>query len=521
LETRDIRLRTALLSVFNKNGLDVLVKTLHDRGVALYSTGGTADFIRSLNLPVTDISDVTGFPSILDGRVKTLHPKVFGGILAVRDNPTHQAEMKQHNLPTFDMVLVDLYPFEDTLRQTKDADKIIEKIDIGGIALIRAAAKNFKDVWVVPSVRHYAEALEIVKGGNGATTLAQRARFAARAFEVSNRYDNAIQHWLQSQADPANVAGQHLRYGENPHQPGAFQGDMDALFDKLWGKELSYNNLLDVDAALRLIQEFGERASVAAAHVGIGYLVEPTCAIIKHNNPCGVATRSTALEAWQAALAGDPTSAFGGIIAFNTEVDVLTARAINDIFFEVILAPDYDDDAMAVLKEKKNRIILHLKDDAWLPEVLERSALNGRLVQKEDNTLVAGQNYKMVTKKDPTPAETVDAVFAEKVCKHLKSNAIAIVKNRQLIGAGQGQTSRVDAVRQALEKAGMHGFDVAGAVLASDAFFPFADNVALAAAAGIRVVVQPGGSVRDEEVIRAAEAAGLSMIFTGIRHFRH
>lgn len=521
MQTRDIRLRTALLSVYNKNGVDALVKTLHDRGVALYSTGGTADFIRSLNLPVTDVSDVTGFPSILDGRVKTLHPKVFGGILAVRDNTTHQQELKQHNLPTFDLVLVDLYPFEDTVRQTKEAAKIIEKIDIGGIALIRAAAKNYHDVWVVPSVQHYAEALEIVTTGNGTTTLAQRARFAARAFEVSNRYDNAIQHWLQSQANPAVVSGMPLRYGENPHQAGSFQGNLDALFDKLWGKELSYNNLLDVDAALRLMHEFGNHAAMAAAHVGIGYVVEPTCAIVKHNNPCGIATRGSALEAWQAALAGDPLSAFGGIIAFNTEVDVLTARAINDIFFEVIIAPDYDDDALAVLKEKKNRIILHLKDEAALPSVLERTALNGRLVQQEDNTLIAGQNYKVVTKKDPTPAETADVVFAEKVCKHLKSNAIAVVKNRQLIGTGQGQTSRVDAVRQALEKAHSRGFDTQGAVMASDAFFPFQDSVAIAAEAGIKVVLQPGGSVRDAEVISTAEVAGISMIFSGIRHFRH
>ncbi len=507
----DVQLRAALISVFHKTGLEPLLRSLHTQGVALYSTGGTADYIRGLGLPVTDISDVTGFPSILDGRVKTLHPKVFGGILAIRGNATHEAELAQHALPTFDLVLVDLYPFEDTVRATTEAQQIIEKIDIGGIALIRAAAKNHRDVWIIPSAKYYSDALQTLEAGKGSTTLAQRRRYAAHAFEVSSSYDRAIMEWslMQSAADSGQplLPGTPLRYGENPHQAGAYVGNLELVFEKLGGKELSYNNLLDVDGALRLVAEFMQE--------------KPTCAIIKHTNPCGVATRKTAFAAWQAALAADPTSAFGGIIAFNTEVGADVAQALNDIFFEVVLAPAFTDEALTVLRKKQNRIILKLKEKPILSSLLYRTALNGLLVQQSDEAPTDGQNYKYVTPRQATPAELADAIMAEKLVKHLKSNAIVLVKNSQMIGAGQGQTSRVDAVLHALAKARAHGHDPKGSVLASDAFFPFPDSVELAHEAGIGIIVQPGGSVKDEEVTKAATANGQCMIFTGLRHFRH
>jgi phosphoribosylaminoimidazolecarboxamide formyltransferase/IMP cyclohydrolase len=504
----DKKIQSALISVFYKDGLDTIVKQLHELGVTLYSTGGTQQFIESLGVPCTGVEHLTTYPSILGGRVKTLHPAVFGGILGRRDNETDVQEMAQYHIPVIDLVIVDLYPFEETLRNTTEEKAIIEKIDIGGPSMIRAAAKNHKDVVVLAAKKDYATLENLLREQKGVFTLPQRKAFAALAFEVVMHYDIAISGYFS----PASVAtlgqktgGQVLRYGENPHQKGTFYGDLDKYFDKLHGKELSYNNLVDVDAAVQLIEEFKDGK-------------EATFAIIKHTNPCGIASRPTLADAWKAALAGDPESAFGGVLITNTRVDKATAEAISEIFFEVLIAPGYDAEALTILQAKKNRILLVQKDTVKAGEQF-KSLLGGVLAQDTDKGNYA--EWKEVGGRQTTPEEKSDLVFANLVCKHLKSNAIALVKNRQLIGKGCGQTSRVDALRHALEKAHQFEFDLKGAALASDAFFPFDDCVRMAHAEGITAIIQPGGSVRDKDSIQYTVENKMAMVITGERHFRH
>lgn len=504
------KIKSALISVYYKDGLEEIVRQLSADGVKLYSTGGTLSFIEGLGLEATSVESLTGYPSILGGRVKTLHPKVFGGILARRDNPQDGEQMAQYEIPEIDLVIVDLYPFEQTVASGADEQAIIEKIDIGGISLIRAAAKNHKDVLIVPSVDHYAEVLDILTSQHSATTFEQRRRFAAYAFQVSSHYDTAIFNYFNRQEGiPAFKrsynSGVVLRYGENPHQKATFYGDLDRMFDKLHGKEISYNNMLDIDAALNLIDEFSE----------------PTFAILKHNNACGLATRATVLEAWKDALAGDPVSAFGGVLICNRAVDAATAAEINKIFFEVIMAPDYTPEALEILEGKKNRIILKLKDTSRCP-VQYRSMLNGVAVQDRD-LKVGGQDseVKGVTNRQVTDEQLADLIFANKIVKNSKSNAIVLAKNGMLLASGVGQTSRVDALKQAIAKAQSFGFDLHGAVMASDAFFPFSDCVQIAHEAGVEAVIQPGGSVRDQESIDYCNEHDVAMVFTGLRHFKH
>lgn len=505
-----IKIQSALISVFYKDGLEPLVRELHRHGVRLYSTGGTQAFIEQLGLPVTPVEDLTSYPSILDGRVKTLHPKVFGGILARRE-PGHLSQLQEYDIQAIDLVIVDLYPFEETLAKTKEEKAIIEKIDIGGISLIRAAAKNYNDVVIVPSVSEYGKLLELLQRQNGETTLEDRRYFARRAFEVSSHYDTAIFNYFNRE-NPEPVfkysESRHtgLRYGENPHQQAVFFGNLNDSFEQLAGKELSYNNLIDIDAALGLINEFqGEQAAFA---------------ILKHTNPCGVAIRPTVSEAWTAALACDPVSAFGGILITNKTVDLATAQAIDEIFYEVLLAPDVEDAAFELLKKKKNRILLKVKDGAPQARMF-KSLLKGVISQDMDLKAETPADLKVATKKAPTQAEIEELLFVNKCVKHLKSNAIALAKNGQMIGMGCGQTSRVDAMKQAIAKAKAYGFDLQGAVLASDAFFPFADNVELAHQAGITAIIQPGGSVKDQDSIDYCDQHGLAMVMTGIRHFKH
>ena len=502
---------SALVSVFNKDGLAPLVQKLHDLGVTLYSTGGTQKFINDLGIPVVPVEDITSYPSILGGRVKTLHPKVFGGILNRQDHEGDVAEMKEYEIPQLDIVIVDLYPFEKTVASGASEQDIIEKIDIGGISLIRAAAKNFKDTLCVSSVDDYAEVLQMVTDGEGTTTLADRKRFAAKSFGVSSHYDTAIFNYFNADHEiPALKISEHsgkvLRYGENPHQRGFFFGDFDAMFDKLHGKELSYNNLLDVDAAVNLMNEFTGEA--------------PTFAILKHNNACGFAQRDTMHTAYVDALAGDPTSAFGGVLIANNTIDKATAEEIHKLFCEVVIAPSYDDDALAILKGKKNRIIL-IQKEAVLPETMMRTCLNGALVQDRDTQTDSKENLTHATHTKPTDSELEDLLFASKICKHTKSNTIVLCKNKQLCASGTGQTSRVDALRQAIEKATSFNFDLKGAVMASDAFFPFPDCVEIADNAGITAVIQPGGSIKDQLTIDYCNDHKLSMVMTGIRHFKH
>lgn len=473
-----------------------MVSLLKEQGVQIYSTGGTFDYIRNLDPTVKTVESLTSYPSILGGRVKTLHPKVFGGILGRTQLESDQREMAQYGIPAFDLVIVDLYPFEETVANTTDESAIIEKIDIGGISLIRAGAKNFNDVLIVPSRKHYDELIQLLKTQHGETSLEDRRRFACYAFAVSSHYDTAIHRWFA----PDN----ELRYGENPHQKGYFRGDLDALFEKLHGKELSYNNLLDLEAGLSLIREFDDTAF----------------AILKHNNPCGIACRPTVKEAYLAALAGDPVSAFGGVLVCNRPIDMDAAEEINKLFVEVIVAPGYETGVLELLFSKKNRIILRLKEDQY-DRVMVKSALNGYLIEERDFHSETPDDFKVVTKAMPTQAETDDMVFANKVVKHSRSNAITLAKDGQLYASGIGQTSRVDALRQAIEKAHSFGFDLHGAVLASDAFFPFDDCVKLAHEAGITAIVQPGGSVRDQESIDCCDQFGISMVFTGYRHFKH
>lgn len=503
------KISSALISVFDKEGLEPIVKKLHEQGVTFYSTGGTEAFIKDLGIPVVPVEDVTSYPSILGGRVKTLHPKVFGGILNRQDNESDVQQMQEYNIPQIDVVIVDLYPFEKTVASRASEADIIEKIDIGGISLIRAAAKNFKDTVIVASVNEYADFLEVITKNNGGTTLAERKYFATKAFHTSSHYDTAIFNYFNEDETfyKESVSnGQVLRYGENPHQKGYFFGDFDKMFTKLHGKELSYNNLLDVDAAVNLINEFKNDG--------------PTFAILKHNNACGIATRETVKQAYLHALAGDPTSAFGGVLISNAKIDKAAADEINSLFCEVVIAPAYDDDAAAVLQEKKNRIIL-VQNEVELPAKQVRTCLNGLLVQDKDNITDNKEHLTTVTVTSPTTQEVEDLLFASKICKHTKSNTIVFAKNKQLYASGTGQTSRVDALRQAVEKAVSFNFDLNGAVMASDAFFPFPDCVELAKNAGITAVIQPGGSIKDELSINYCNENNVAMVFTGTRHFKH
>ncbi len=501
----------ALISVFHKDGLEPIVKKLDELGVTLYSTGGTEKFIRDLDIDVVPVEDVTSYPSILGGRVKTLHPKVFGGILNRQDNESDVAQMEEFEIPQLDIVIVDLYPFEKTVASGASEQDIIEKIDIGGISLIRAAAKNFKDVLCVSSMEDYEDFLNVISEGNGTTTLEDRKRFATKAFNVSSHYDTAIFNYFNKNKEEtvlkiSETQGQILRYGENPHQKGYFFGDFEAMFTKLHGKELSYNNLLDVDAAVNLMSEFKND--------------DPTFAILKHNNACGLATRSTISQAYVDALAGDPVSAFGGILISNVEIDKPTAEEIHKLFCEVVIAPSYSDEALEILKGKKNRIIL-IQNETELPDTLVRTCLNGVLVQDKDSKTDSKEDLNPVTDKKPTAEEIEDLIFASKLCKHTKSNTIVLAKNRQLCASGTGQTSRVDALNQAIHKAKSFEFDLEGAVMASDAFFPFPDCVEIAHKAGIKSVIQPGGSIKDQLSIDYCNENGLAMVITGTRHFKH
>ena len=502
------KIKSALVSVFHKDGLDRILRLLHENGVKLISTGGTKSFIESLDIPCKAVEDLTGYPSILGGRVKTLHPKVFGGILGRRSNDGDRLQMSQYDIPEIDLVIVDLYPFEDTVASGASEADIIEKIDIGGISLIRGAAKNFNDVVIVASKAQYEPLEQILETSGAVTTLGQRMFFAKEAFAVSSAYDSAIFNWFDRDTHSAlrlcENGSRALRYGENPHQQACFYGNFDAMFDKLHGKEISYNNLLDIDAAVALMGDFKT----------------PTFAILKHNNACGIASRDTIEEAWDAALACDPVSAFGGVLIANGAIDKATAEKINKIFLEVIIAPEYSDEALDILMTKKNRIILKAKD-LTLPATRYRSALNGVLAQQADTAVENASDFRIVSKKQPTASELADLEFALKVVKHSKSNAIVLAKDGQLCASGIGQTSRVDSLKQAIEKAANFGFDLKGAVMASDAFFPFADCVEIADKAGITAVVHPGGSVRDQESVDYCDAHDMAMAMTGIRHFKH
>lgn len=503
------KISSALISVFYKDGLDTIVKQLHQLGITIYSTGGTQKFIEDLNIPCVPVENLTTYPSILGGRVKTLHPSVFGGILGRRDNTTDVQEMQQFNIPVIDLVIVDLYPFEETVASTSEEKLIIEKIDIGGPSMIRAAAKNFKDVVVVAAKKDYSALEQLLDSQKGDTSLEQRKQFAAKAFEVVAHYDVAIAKYFNPEHSLYFVESvtnpKAMRYGENPHQPGVFYGNLEALFTQLNGKELSYNNLVDVDAAVQLINEFPAGGATVFA-------------IIKHTNVCGAAARAAVKEAWDATLAGDPESAFGGVLVCNGPIDKATADAINEIFFEVLIAPSFTEEALAVLRSKKNRILLQLKAGVTANEQY-KSLLNGVLIQQTDKGSFA--EWKEAGGRNSTTAEKTDLEFANIICKHLKSNAIALVKNQQLIGKGCGQTSRIDALRHAVEKAKQFAFNLNGAVMASDAFFPFNDCVQLGHEAGITAFIQPGGSIRDKDSIEYCQQNNLAMVITGMRHFKH
>ncbi len=505
------KITSALISVFSKDGLAPIVKKLNEQNVKIYSTGGTEKFINDLGIAVIAVENITDYPSILGGRVKTLHPKVFGGILNRQDHEGDVAEMEQYNIPQIDAVIVDLYPFEKTVASGASEDDIIEKIDIGGISLIRAAAKNFKDTICVSSVDDYAEFLELISANNGEISLKDRKRFAAKSFNISSNYDTAIFNYFNSEEKlPAfkisETNGQELRYGENPHQKGYFFGNFDEMFTKLHGKELSYNNLLDVDASVNLMNEFKGEA--------------PTFAILKHNNACGIAQRDTLQQAYMAALAGDPVSAFGGILISNVEIDEATATEIHDLFCEVVIAPSFSVKAQEILVGKKNRILL-VQKEIVLPSTTVRTCLNGVLVQEKDNITDSTAILTHATNNKPNSTELEDLLFASKICKHTKSNTIVLAKGKQLCASGTGQTSRVDALRQAIDKAKAFNFNLEGAVMASDAFFPFPDCVEIADNAGITAVIQPGGSIKDNLSIDYCNAHEMAMVFTGTRHFKH
>jgi phosphoribosylaminoimidazolecarboxamide formyltransferase/IMP cyclohydrolase len=505
----DKLIKSALISVFYKQGLDEIVRILRDLGIKIFSTGGTFSYIKELGVAAEKVEDITTYPSILGGRVKTLHPLIFGGILARRANPEDTAQVEKYNIPEIDLVIVDLYPFEETVKNTADDSEIIEKIDIGGISLIRAAAKNYNDVLVVSGREQYAALLDLLKEKKGFTALKERKLFAAEAFKTSSNYDTAIFRYFNRDAglqvfrESINVS-YPLRYGENPHQKGIFFGDPEQIFEKLHGKEISYNNLLDIESALDLLDEF----------------TETTVVIIKHNNACGAASRSNLTDAWKDALACDPVSAYGGVIASNRTIDKATAAEMDKIFFEIVIAPQYSGAALEILTHKKNRIILKLRN-AEKRSYIFRSLLNGVLWQEKDTSTQSAEDMKPVTPRIPEQTEFVDLVFANKIVKHSKSNTIVLAKGSQLCASGVGQTSRVEALKQAIEKAGSFGFDLKGAVMASDAFFPFPDSVEIAHEAGITAVVQPGGSVRDKDSIDYCSSNGMAMVFTGIRHFKH
>ena len=503
------KIKRALVSVYYKEGLDLILNKLHTEGVQFISTGGTQQFIESLGIPCEPVEAFTGYPSILGGRVKTLHPKVFGGILTRRDHDADNEQIKRYEIPEIDLVIVDLYPFKETVASGADDAAIIEKIDVGGISLIRAAAKNHKDVVIIASQKQYTPFLYLLEEKGAETTLVERRFFAKEAFAVSSSYDSAIFNYFdgvetsafRAAADDAYM----MRYGENPHQRGMFFGNFESLFEKLHGKEISYNNLLDIDAAVSLIDEFNEL----------------TFAILKHNNACGIASRDTILEAWKDALACDPISAFGGVLIANNEINTETAEEINKIFFEVIIAPDYTMGALEALMQKKNRIILKHNDSAETSTKQYRSLLNGVLVQDRDRSIQTSDDLENMTKREPSGKEIDDLLFANKIVKHSKSNAITLVKNKQLYASGVGQTSRVDALKQAIEKAGSFNFDLHGSVMASDAFFPFPDCVEIAQAAGITAVIQPGGSVNDKLSVQFCDKHDMTMVKTGTRHFKH
>jgi phosphoribosylaminoimidazolecarboxamide formyltransferase/IMP cyclohydrolase len=490
------KIQNALITVFNKEKIDVIASELKRLNINIFSTGGTYEYLCQKGFDVKTVESLTSYPSIFGGRVKTLHPTVMGGILYRRGEPEDVAQAEKYNIPPIDLIIVDLYPFEETLKQTREEAEIIEKIDIGGISLIRGAAKNFKDVICVPSRHYYNEIIEILRSGNGTTTLEQRKRFAGYCFKVSSHYDTAISNYFSG--------GIPLRYGENPHQQATYYGNIDECFEKLNGKDISYNNLLDIDAAVSLIADLDKSAF----------------AIIKHNNACGAAVRNNLLEAWNAALAGDPVSAFGGVLICNEKVDLPTAEEINKLFFEILIAPQYDADALEVLKSKKNRIILRQKD-FQLPDKQYRNLLNGIIEQDRDISIENIETLTYPTDLRPTAEQLADLFYANKLVKHTKSNAIVLVKNKQLLASGMGQTSRVDALNHAIEKAKHFNADLKGAVLASDAFFPFSDCVEIAEKEGISAIIQPGGSVRDQDSIDACNKASIAMIFTGVRHFKH
>jgi len=502
------KIQSALISVYYKDGLAPIISKLHEEGVVLYSTGGTQQFIEEMGIPVIPVEDLTGYPSIFGGRVKTLHPKVFGGILYRRDLASDVEVAKQFEIPALDLVMVDLYPFEETVASGASDEDIIEKIDIGGISLIRGAAKNFNDVLIVSSRSQYGEVLDIFAAQGASTNLEQRRNFAGKAFAVSSGYDSAIQSYFAGESNNLHkfdhLPSQTLRYGENPHQTATFYGDIDALFTKLNGKELSYNNLVDVDACLALLDEFKETAFV----------------IIKHTNACGVATGSSVKEAYQKALSCDPVSAFGGVLACNGEVDKAAAEEINSLFCEILIAPSYSEEALEILKSKKNRILLQRKPQEFSKNMF-KTLLNGVLEQDKDLVMEEVADFKTVTEKAPTEQELKALAFALKICKHTKSNTIVLAKEGQLLASGVGQTSRVDALKQAIEKAAEFGFDLNGSVMASDAFFPFPDCVEIAGKAGITAVTQPGGSIKDKDSVDYCNQNGIAMVMTGIRHFKH
>lgn len=506
-----MKLSSALISVYYKDGLEPLVRLLHQQGVTLYSTGGTQTFIESLGIPVTKVEDLTGFPPVFGGRVKTLHPAIFGGILYRRNNPDDVAQARHHRIKPIDLVVVDLYPFKETVASGGSDEDIIEKIDIGGISLIRATAKNFQDTLIVSSRSQYAHLVQLLSDKRGITTLEDRRRFAREAFAITSQYDTAIQAFFAGETarTPENQLSVGLRYGENPHQSATFYGDLDAMFDKLHGKELSFNNLVDVDACVGLIDEFQDSSAALA-----------TFAIIKHTNACGIASAITAHDAYLDALACDPVSAFGGVVITNATVDLETAEELNKLFMEILIAPDYAPEALTLLQSKKNRILLRRKQTN-LPTKLVKTILNGVLEQDKDNITETADQFKTVTDKAPTANELQALAFALKVCKHTKSNTIVLARENRLIASGVGQTSRVDALKQAIEKARSFGFDLAGAVMASDAFFPFPDCVEIAHEAGITAVVQPGGSIRDQDSINVCNQYGMAMVTTGVRHFKH
>lgn len=512
------RIKSALISVFSKENLEPVIRSLHAHNVSLFATGGTFDFIKQLHIPVIAVEDITEYPSILGGRVKTLHPKIFGGILFRRDNEQDKSETGQFKIPSIDLVIVDLYPFEKTVAELAAKNslsfgegwgEVIEKIDIGGISLLRAAAKNFNDVFVVPSCSDYDLLVDLLKNKNAVSSLAERKLQAAKTFAITSHYDTKIFNWFNRDAGlnyfkESEMVSQTLRYGENPHQKGFYFGNINDVFEKLNGKELSYNNLLDCDAAINLIAEFNDT----------------TIGILKHNNACGIASHQNPIDAWKNALAGDPVSAFGGVIISNAEIDAATAAEINKLFFEIIIAPSYQKQALDILKEKKNRIILIQKQNKF-SEKQFRNILNGVLVQDKDLNTETETNLTFATEKKPSPAEIADMLFANKIVKQSKSNAIVLAKNSQLLASGVGQTSRVDALKHAIEKACGFGFDLNGAVMASDAFFPFPDCVEIAGKAGITAIIQPGGSIKDKESVEYCNKNGLSMVLTGVRHFKH